>query len=126
MNAYQSKHQALVKISGFTMGRIGLATRLTVKKAQELFAFNTIKKHLHQTYCANCTHFYQFFSNIFNDFVFITGLIGSSVRGTKSHVLTSQPLHVCVCVCVCACVRACVRACSVRACVLGRPTTPIL
>ena len=28
MNAYQSKNQALVKISGFTMGEIGLASRL--------------------------------------------------------------------------------------------------
>ena len=28
MNAYQSKKQALVKISGFTMGEIGLASRL--------------------------------------------------------------------------------------------------
>ena len=27
-NPYQSKNQALVNISGFTMGRIGLATRL--------------------------------------------------------------------------------------------------
>ena len=30
MNAYQSKNQALVEISGFTMGRIGLASRLSV------------------------------------------------------------------------------------------------
>ena len=28
VNAYQSKNQALVKISGFTMGEIGLASRL--------------------------------------------------------------------------------------------------
>ena len=30
MNAYQSKNQALVKISGFTMGEIGLASRLII------------------------------------------------------------------------------------------------
>ena len=46
-----------------------------------------------------------------NNLVFIGVLIGSSVRGAKSHVLTSQPLHVCVYVCICVCVNVCVRVC---------------
>ena len=36
MNAYQSKNQALVNISGFTMGRIVLETRL---EASRMFNF---------------------------------------------------------------------------------------
>ena len=58
------------------------------------------------------------FSKILNNLVFIGVLIGSSVRGAKSHVLTSQPLHLCVCagVCVFACVHVCERA-IVRVCV---------
>ena len=49
MNAYQSKNQALVKISGFTMGEIGLASRLLPKWSKIMFYNAYIMPHF--DYC---------------------------------------------------------------------------
>ena len=63
MNAFQSKNLAIVKLSGFTMGRIGLATGVSVKKVsvQVLLQYQSksyfyIIGQMHEVCITKCQH----------------------------------------------------------------------
>ena len=62
MNAFQSKNLAIVKLSSYTMGRIGLATGVSVKKVsvQVLLQYQSksdyIIGQMHEVCITKCQH----------------------------------------------------------------------